>query len=380
MVLPLVIAFVLLNVRALFAQITITADDLLGLIGPLERTVEIDNSNGPKVVDLGLPGTNQRWDFTSITLDSSLIFNYTVVEPTGTPFAAGFPDANLTDKYAGTIEVSGQVVPFEIYTYFSVQPDAFRILGNGLAAYLVTGTPTSLSVSVRGNAIPAPLPLDLGDTWSGVESDTITDAVTMTKTIENRTSSFVVDASGIITVGSSELEALRVCSFDTTIVMLFDNNQEILQGPDTLTTITYNFATKDNGFVARITSFPGETNLNFNEAFGVIRVTGGVSTAVQNPNVGPKAVALGQNFPNPFTDHTAITYSIHQGQNIELSIYDLWGNEIHTLADGHYPPGQYSVIWDAGSFHQQALPQGIYHVRLRSENGIQSLKMIYINP
>ena len=87
----------------------------------------------------------------------------------------------------------------------------------------------------------------------------------------------------------------------------------------------------------------------------------------------PTNFNLNQNYPNPFNPTTKIKYSVPQSSNVVIKVFDLLGNEIETLVDGHKPIGTYEITWYADN-----LPSGIYFYRLQANNFIQIKKMILL--
>ena len=70
------------------------------------------------------------------------------------------------------------------------------------------------------------------------------------------------------------------------------------------------------------------------------------------------------NYPNPFNPTTNIEFTLSEAANITLSIYNLLGQEVVTLASGTYEAGLHSLVFDAA-----ALPSGLYMARLESPTG-----------
>ncbi len=93
------------------------------------------------------------------------------------------------------------------------------------------------------------------------------------------------------------------------------------------------------------------------------------------PGVPPTAIqadGLLNAAPNPFTETTAISYTLPKATEVSLTIYDNTGRLVLTLLD--------QTTQDAG-FHQldfsgNGLPSGIYYCRLVVEGQVHSLKMI----
>ena len=70
--------------------------------------------------------------------------------------------------------------------------------------------------------------------------------------------------------------------------------------------------------------------------------------------------ALYQNYPNPFNPLTTISYSLPRVSTVTLTVYDLMGREITTLAHNERrEAGNHEVSFDAAN-----LPSGVYFYRL----------------
>ena len=78
-------------------------------------------------------------------------------------------------------------------------------------------------------------------------------------------------------------------------------------------------------------------------------------------------------YPNPFTNTTNVQFRLTSGAYVELSIYNLLGQEVITLASREFKPGHYTFNWDASDF-----AGGLYFYKLESENYTASRKMILI--
>jgi len=64
-------------------------------------------------------------------------------------------------------------------------------------------------------------------------------------------------------------------------------------------------------------------------------------------------------YPNPFNASTTITFSVPVQSHIDLSVYNLQGQKVATLASGNYQPGVYQAhTGDALS------ASGVYFIRL----------------
>ena len=92
----------------------------------------------------------------------------------------------------------------------------------------------------------------------------------------------------------------------------------------------------------------------------------------ENNNV-PVIYTLGQNYPNPFNPTTTINYSIPQSGYISLKVFNLLGEEVATLFEGEQQAGNYNITFNATD-----LVSGIYVYQLRSENFIETKKLVLV--
>lgn len=91
------------------------------------------------------------------------------------------------------------------------------------------------------------------------------------------------------------------------------------------------------------------------------------------PPAGPNRFSLAPNFPNPFNAITTISFSIPTREWVDLTIWDLRGQEIARLLEETLEPGSYSVNWNASR-----LPSGVYICRLRCGPKTATLKMLLL--
>ena len=92
----------------------------------------------------------------------------------------------------------------------------------------------------------------------------------------------------------------------------------------------------------------------------------------------PATLSAAQNFPNPFSDWTNITFTIPQANiydQVELLIYDNNGRLIDQLVDESLGAGHYSVRWDGMLPSGKKVASGIYYARLRVGTVIKTTPM-----
>ncbi|MFZ4592423.1 MAG: metallophosphoesterase, partial [Ignavibacteria bacterium] len=82
------------------------------------------------------------------------------------------------------------------------------------------------------------------------------------------------------------------------------------------------------------TYLPSEENAtrhNGDVSYSYTIDTSGSVVSVNQISSTPEKFSLNQNYPNPFNPETRIKYSIENGTNVQLKVYDLLGREISTL-------------------------------------------------
>lgn len=87
----------------------------------------------------------------------------------------------------------------------------------------------------------------------------------------------------------------------------------------------------------------------------------------------PLTHALYPNFPNPFNPITTIRYDVKQTGQVLLTIFNLLGQEVATLADGMRLPGSYTTVWNA-----TGLPSGIYLCRMEVVGFVYTRKLVLV--
>jgi len=69
--------------------------------------------------------------------------------------------------------------------------------------------------------------------------------------------------------------------------------------------------------------------------------------------------------PNPAKTNVTISYAVHQLKNARLKIYDATGRLVKQYS--HLTNYQSSIVWNCCDDNGTRLPNGIYFVRLESE-------------
>ena len=88
---------------------------------------------------------------------------------------------------------------------------------------------------------------------------------------------------------------------------------------------------------------------------------------------------LNQNIPNPFNPTTTIKYQVKESGLVRLRIYNVAGQLVKTLVDGHRNSGQlYEATWNGLNNSGQPVASGVYFYKLIATNFTQTKKMILL--
>jgi regulation of enolase protein 1 (concanavalin A-like superfamily) len=87
----------------------------------------------------------------------------------------------------------------------------------------------------------------------------------------------------------------------------------------------------------------------------------------------PSEFALLQNYPNPFNASTTIEFVLPAASEVSLTLHNLLGEQVATLAEGTHNAGLHRLNFDAAS-----LTSGIYFYRLSAGNFTAQKKLVLI--
>ncbi len=107
---------------------------------------------------------------------------------------------------------------------------------------------------------------------------------------------------------------------------------------------------------------------------------------ISNPKFSPEndgattvsRTNLEQNHPNPFNPSTVIGYSIADGANVTLAVYDVSGKLVRTLVNEHQGQNHYQVTWDGRNNAGMAVASGAYFYRLETPTYSETKKLLLL--
>lgn len=101
-----------------------------------------------------------------------------------------------------------------------------------------------------------------------------------------------------------------------------------------------------------------------------------VGTGNSDVNISPVANNLDRNYPNPFNPETTIRFSIKEGGNVQLNVYNLKGQLIRSLVNAQLSAGQHRIVWNGKDNNGNAVASGIYLYKMETANYSSMQKMM----
>lgn len=100
---------------------------------------------------------------------------------------------------------------------------------------------------------------------------------------------------------------------------------------------------------------------------------GGISSVSARPSV---QLAAAQ--PNPAVGSARIKFSLASAKDVELTVFDLAGREVATIAQGKFAAGEHVVNWNGSDRAGRLVPSGAYMYRLKTGDQSQVRKMVFV--
>lgn len=270
----LLLAIICITVPYSQAQVVINADNIPMEIGTVMTYTSHTDTTGIEV-NVGLAGANREWDFTNLIFDE--FETDTIMDPENLDEAGEFPDANLIIRSPEGI--SGLSLG-EAYLFDIVSDSGWYTIGQ----LMVPGEGGVLNFPLDFTDNPIQkmaLPSEMNEEWEvainfslGMEApDTLQggmfDSVYVTIAIGGFSE---FDAWGTVNYSGGEVEAIRqhtTLGGELSVVGVFNlmGRRELpLYNYILEATHEYRWIAPDIGYIAIITSLPGEGNADFNLA------------------------------------------------------------------------------------------------------------------
>ncbi len=349
-------------------QITITQSDYTSLTAIGNKFVSFSDTL-MESVNIGSPGGNNNWDFSTYPAHYTNEINY--ISPAGTPFENMFNTANAVGFSESTFEDQGIIYNIRTWSYINNNDASIA----GSVSITETNDNGNMDTSTTTTEhFPSfaqyDFPLEADKIWSKKDSSetTTTSSFGTFSSTTVKTYDHFVDAWGIMTLPSGKtVDALRIR--EKTITVSYFSGVPL---PPSVSVKYFFLAKTGESFSVLATSEdpPSSGAINGTVAWSDDDITG-----IEKLETIPETFSLYQNYPNPFNPGTTIQYSIPPSQQqdftlVRLKVYDTLGKEIAVLVNKNQTPGDYRVKFNADN-----LPSGIYFLSLQAGNFNKTIKM-----
>ncbi len=92
-----------------------------------------------------------------------------------------------------------------------------------------------------------------------------------------------------------------------------------------------------------------------------------------NQNYMISGYELSQNYPNPFNQSTIIEFFLPKFSRVTITVYDVAGRELKTIADEFMPAGSNRIL-----FNPEGFASGIYFYKLSSRDFSETKKLVIV--
>lgn len=94
--------------------------------------------------------------------------------------------------------------------------------------------------------------------------------------------------------------------------------------------------------------------------------------------ISPTGFHLDFPYPNPFTTTSTIPFSLAEPSHIDVTVFDVLGNEVAHLRTGQHPRGRFQTSWDGTTQTGSPVAAGVYYCRLVTRAGTFVQPLLYI--
>jgi len=97
-----------------------------------------------------------------------------------------------------------------------------------------------------------------------------------------------------------------------------------------------------------------------------------------NDNQPNSIFKVHQNYPNPFSYVTTISYELYKKSKVIVSIYNVFGEEVAQFVNAIQQPGVKTVSWTIPNDNRAGINAGVYFCIVQAENSRQVKQMILL--
>ena len=91
--------------------------------------------------------------------------------------------------------------------------------------------------------------------------------------------------------------------------------------------------------------------------------------------IGELRITSASVYPNPFGWTTVVDYTLSATAQVEISVWNIYGQIVHTLDKGVRDSGRHILRWSPDG----NVPSGLYYVLIKSENGVEKFLKVELS-
>jgi hypothetical protein len=91
---------------------------------------------------------------------------------------------------------------------------------------------------------------------------------------------------------------------------------------------------------------------------------------------GFNGLSVSQNYPNPFNPTTTIKFNLPSSMNVEVSVFNILGQKVRTLAKDRFDAGVNSLVWNGDDNSGKSVSSGIYFYKVEAGSSSVTKKMV----
>nr|WP_321268666.1 two-component regulator propeller domain-containing protein [uncultured Sulfurimonas sp.] len=103
-----------------------------------------------------------------------------------------------------------------------------------------------------------------------------------------------------------------------------------------------------------------------------------IMTDVAEIDEVPNSLAITGNYPNPFNPNTTINFTMNTDGLTSISIYNIMGQKVRTLAAEFILQGVHNVVWDGRDDSGRFVSSGTYICRLKNGEQVATKRMMLL--
>jgi hypothetical protein len=359
------------------AQLVISESDVQAGFFNSVQTESSDTTTALR--NLGDGSSGQTWNFSDLNLSSSTLRLDTVsyLPTAGQLGASSFPGAGNCITESAVSPLDGDtLVLIDYVEYLELDANGVYLSGGVEHVHFTPAEPPYLSwpsdtviyLFYHPKSLAIPLPLsNTGATTTTMDTASAPGLLGNPGKTTVTLRKVTMSGEGTVTVpGGRSFDAIRIVTQQIIATTMSGHTTT-----DTATQVE--FFGQDMSEVAFGVSNSYSSGSTVPASWQIYKKIGSVAGVRKTSSVVPAGFELLQNYPNPFNPTTTIKFDVAKEGPVMLTVYNMLGEQVATLANGRYTPGSYSVNFDAS-----VLASGIYMYRLRVGGYTQTKSMVLV--